>query len=83
VGGVLQSQPQHNDVHQVHWDRLERADLFAQYRELRTQGRSERQAATEIKGALYRVFGAGQLSAGYRDTTFRCCFKSFKSFTRL
>jgi hypothetical protein len=31
------------------WDRLERADLFEQYQELRTQGISERQAAKELK----------------------------------
>jgi hypothetical protein len=34
---------------QPRWDRFERADLFAQYRELRTQGLSERQAAKELK----------------------------------
>ena len=49
MGAVIQSQPQRNDAHQAHWDRLERADLFAQYRALRTQGLSERQAATELK----------------------------------
>ena len=46
---VIQSQPQRNDARQAHWDRLARADLFAQYRALRTQGRSERQAANELK----------------------------------
>ena len=49
MGAVTQSQPQHNDARQAHWDRLERADLFAQYRALRTQGLSERQAAKELK----------------------------------
>ena len=49
MGAVIQSQPQRNDARQAHWDRLERADLFAQYRALRTQGRSERQAAKELK----------------------------------
>src|SRR6266581_466838 len=34
---------------QPRWDRCERADLFEQYRELRTQGISERQAAKELK----------------------------------
>src|SRR5262244_2982477 len=34
---------------QPRWDRFERADLFEQYRELRTQGISERQAAKERK----------------------------------
>src|SRR5262245_48317731 len=49
MGAVIQSQPQRNDARQAHWDRLARADLFAQYRALRTQGRSERQAANELK----------------------------------
>jgi Family of unknown function (DUF6399) len=34
---------------QPRWDRFERADLFEQYRGLRTQGISERQAAKELK----------------------------------
>jgi hypothetical protein len=34
---------------QPRWDRFERADLFEQYRKLRTQGISERQAAKELK----------------------------------
>src|ERR671936_1106613 len=46
---VIPSQPQRNDARQAHWDRLERADLFEQYRALRTQGLSERQAAQELK----------------------------------
>src|SRR4051812_22330622 len=41
--------PQINQGSQPRWDRFERADLFEQYRELRTQGLSERQAAKEIK----------------------------------
>src|SRR5215475_6361397 len=49
MGAVIQSQPQRNDARQAHWDRLERADLFEQYRALRHQGRSERQAAKELK----------------------------------
>ena len=49
MGTVIQSQPQRNDARQARWDRLERADLFEQYRELRTQGLSERQAAKELK----------------------------------
>jgi len=49
VGTVIQAQPQCNDARQAHWDRLERADLFEQYRELRIQGLSERQAAKELK----------------------------------
>ena len=49
MGAVIQSQPQRNEARQAHWDRLERADLFAHYRGLRTQGLSERQAAKELK----------------------------------
>src|SRR5215475_4850185 len=49
MGAVIQSQPQRNDARPARWDRLERADLFEQYRALRTQGRSERQAAKELK----------------------------------
>src|SRR5207248_1784200 len=41
---------QRNPESQPRWDRLERADLFEQYRELRTQGISERQAAKELNG---------------------------------
>src|ERR1043166_7240679 len=41
--------PQINQGSQPRWDRCERADLFEQYRELRTQGISERQAAKELK----------------------------------
>src|SRR5262245_55801686 len=41
--------PQSNHRSQPRWDRLERADLFAQYREWRTQGLAERQAAKELK----------------------------------
>src|SRR5256714_13414470 len=41
--------PHINQGSQPRWDRCERADLFAQYRELRTQGISERQAAKELK----------------------------------
>src|SRR5215510_11091147 len=41
--------PQINQGSQPRWDRFERADLFEQYRELRTQGISERQAAKELK----------------------------------
>jgi hypothetical protein len=49
VGTVIQEQQQRNPEGQPRWDRFERADLFEQYRELRTQGISERQAAKEIK----------------------------------
>ena len=49
MGTVIQAMPQINHVSQPRWDRFERADLFEQYRELRTQGLSERQAAKELK----------------------------------
>ena len=49
MGIVIQDQQQRNSEGQPRWDRFERADLFEQYRELRTQGISERQAAKEIK----------------------------------
>jgi len=41
--------PHINHRSQPRWDRFERADLFEQYRELRSQGLSERQAAQELK----------------------------------
>ena len=46
---VIQNQQQRNSESQPRWERFERADLFEQYRELRTQGISERQAAKELK----------------------------------
>jgi hypothetical protein len=49
VGTVIQDTQQRNPESQLRWDRFERADLFEQYRELRTQGSSERQAAKELK----------------------------------
>src|SRR5215510_12321326 len=49
VGTVIQDTQQRNADRQPRWDRFERADLFAQYRALRTQGISERQAAQELK----------------------------------
>ncbi len=49
VGTVIQDTQQRNDDRQPRWDRFERADLFEQYRALRTQGISERQAAKELK----------------------------------
>ena len=47
MGTVIQDIQQRNPASQPRWDRFERADLFAQYRELRTQGMAERQAAKE------------------------------------
>jgi hypothetical protein len=49
VGTVIQDTQQRNAQGQPRWDRFERADLFEQYRELRTQGISERQAAQALK----------------------------------
>ena len=49
MGTVIQDQQQRNPEGQPRWDRFERADLFEQYRELRTQGISERQAAKELQ----------------------------------
>src|SRR5262245_17520015 len=49
VGTVIQDQQQRTPEGQPRWDRFDRADLFEQYRELRTQGLSERQAAKALK----------------------------------
>ena len=49
MGTVIQDRPHINHGSQPRWDRFERADLFEQYRELRAQGLSERQAAQELK----------------------------------
>ena len=49
MGTVIQEMRHVHQDSQPRWDRFERADLFAQYRELRTQGISERQAAKELK----------------------------------
>jgi len=48
VGTVVQDLPQINQGSQPRWDRFERADLFEQYRQLRTQGLSERQIANKL-----------------------------------
>ena len=49
MGTLIQDQQQRNPESQPRWDRFERADLFEQYRELRTQGFSERQVAKKLK----------------------------------
>ena len=49
MGTAIQDMPQSTHRSQPRWDRFERADLFEQYRELRTQGISERQAAKELQ----------------------------------
>jgi hypothetical protein len=48
MGTVVQDMPQINPGSQPRWDRFERADLFQQYQELRTQGLSERQVAKAL-----------------------------------
>lgn len=48
MGTIIQDMPQINPSSEPGWDRFERADLFEQYRQLRTQGISERQAAKEL-----------------------------------
>ena len=48
MGTVIKNMPQINSGSQPRWDRFERADLFEQYRQLRTQCISERQAAKEL-----------------------------------
>ena len=50
MGIVIQDQQQRNPQSQPRWDRCEGAAFFEPYRELRTQGISERQAAKERKG---------------------------------
>ena len=49
MGTVTQDTPGGKTVRTPRWERFERADLFEQYRELRTQGISERQAAKTLQ----------------------------------
>ena len=49
MGTVIQAMSPINQGRQPRWDRFERADLFEQYQELRTQGISERQAAKALQ----------------------------------
>lgn len=49
MGTVIQAMSHINQGSQPRWDRFERANLFEQYRALRTQGLSERQAAKELQ----------------------------------
>ncbi len=49
MGTLIQDKQSRNPESRPRWDRCERADLLEQYRELRTQGVSERQAAKELK----------------------------------
>ena len=48
MGTVVQDRPHINLGSQPRWDRFARADLFAHYRQLRTEGVSERQAAQDL-----------------------------------
>jgi hypothetical protein len=48
VGTVIQHAQRGNDDRHQRWERLERADLFAQYGALAAQGMSQRQAATML-----------------------------------
>ncbi len=45
MGTVVQETQRGNDDRNQRWDRIERADLFAQWSDLQTQGISQRQAA--------------------------------------
>jgi DNA-binding XRE family transcriptional regulator len=49
VGTLIQDKQERAPDSQPRWDRFERADLFEQYRELRIQGISQRQAAKQLK----------------------------------
>ena len=48
MGTVIHDRPPSNHRSQPRWDRVERAALFEPYRQWRTQGLSERQAATAL-----------------------------------
>jgi hypothetical protein len=49
VGTVIQHKQRGNDNRNQRWDRIKRADLFAQYRDLQAQGISQRQAAQVLE----------------------------------
>ena len=49
MGTVVQYQQRGNDERNQRWERLERAELFARYSDLQTQGLSQRQAATALE----------------------------------
>jgi Family of unknown function (DUF6399) len=49
VGTVIQDTQRGNEDRFQRWDRLERADLLAQYGDLQTQGLSQRQAAQALE----------------------------------
>lgn len=46
---IQDEQQRHSEHNKPRWDRLERADLFEQYRELGRKGVSEPQAAKELQ----------------------------------
>ena len=49
MGTVIQDLQRGNEDRYQRWDRLERADLFARYGDLKAQGVSQRQAATVLE----------------------------------
>ena len=49
MGTVIQYQQRRNDDRNQRWERIERAELFEQYGGLKTQGLSQRQAATVLE----------------------------------
>jgi hypothetical protein len=49
VGTVMQETQRGNEDRHQRWDRIERADLFARYDALQTQGVSQRQAAKTLR----------------------------------
>jgi hypothetical protein len=49
VGTVIQYPQRGNEDRSQHWDRLERADLFARYSDRKAQGVSQRQAAAVLE----------------------------------
>ena len=51
MGTLIQDTQQRNPDSQPRWDRLERADLFEQYRELRTQGLSAASSRHRAQGS--------------------------------
>jgi len=61
VATIIQDKHCGNHNRNQRWTRLERADLFARYGELHTQGVSQRQAAKVLeapRSTLQRVFPA-------------------------
>jgi hypothetical protein len=55
VGPVIQYAQRDSEARHQRWDRIERADLFAQYGDLQAQGLSQRQAAKVLDGLCRKV----------------------------